>query len=106
MALTDVSRHCTIPAEAPQQSDLTPKAAVGPGDSQHGVTELIAAYGAGNNGLASLQVRRDHDLPRAAASHPDCRAVLRGQQTPTGQMGKWVTERSRFQARPRYAAVP
>ena len=62
MALTDVSRHCTIPAEAPQQSDLTPKAAVGPVDSQHGVTELIAAYGAGNNGLASLQVRRDHDL--------------------------------------------
>ena len=51
MALTDVSRHCTIPAEAPQQSDLTPKAAVGPGDSQHGVTELIAAYGAVTRGL-------------------------------------------------------
>ena len=83
MALTDVSRHCTIPAEAPQQSDLTPKAAVGPGHSEHGVTELIAAYGARNKGPASLPVRRVHATD--AASHPDCRDVLGGQQTLTGQ---------------------
>jgi len=63
MALTDLSRHCTIPAEAPQQSTSRPSRSR-VGDSQHGVTGLIAAYGARNKGLASLQVRCDHDLPR------------------------------------------
>jgi hypothetical protein len=48
LALTDVSRHCAIPAAAPQQADVTPRPladAVGPGDNQKGMTELIAARG-------------------------------------------------------------
>jgi hypothetical protein len=54
LALTDVSWHCTIPAAAPQQADGTPKPqadAVGPGDKQKGVTELIAARGTVTRGL-------------------------------------------------------
>jgi hypothetical protein len=48
LALTDVSRHRAIPAAAPQQADVTPRPladAVGPGDNQKGMTELIAARG-------------------------------------------------------------
>jgi hypothetical protein len=54
MTLSDVSRHCTIPAVAPQQADVTPKAladAVGPGDYQQGMTELIAAHSTVTRGL-------------------------------------------------------